>query len=60
METYGMLRHLADSWVLLGMFLGFVGMIFFLFRPGAKRQQQEAAKVIFRNDDRPMKTEVKP
>lgn len=50
METYTALRLFADSWGLLGMTLVFLGMIVFLFRPGAKRIHDEAADLPFRND----------
>ena len=53
METYSFLRHLADSWFLLGMALFFIGAIVFLFRPGGRASQQEAALSIFRNDTHP-------
>lgn len=53
METYSLLRHLADSWFLLGMTLFFVGAVAFLFRPGGRASQQEAALSIFRNDSHP-------
>lgn len=53
MHVYSFLRELADSWVLLGMFVLFVVAIVFLWRPGARRQQREAAESIFRNERRP-------
>lgn len=53
MERYTFLRQLADSWVLLLLVLFFIGAILFLFRPGARRQQREAAESIFRNEKRP-------
>jgi cytochrome c oxidase cbb3-type subunit IV len=53
METYQALRTFADSWGLLVLFLFFIGMIFWLFRPGARRLHDDAAKQIFRNEDRP-------
>ena len=53
METYTALRAFADSWHLLFMFLFFIGMVFFLFRPGGTKLHDESAKMIFRNDDRP-------
>lgn len=56
METYGTLRALADSWALLVMFLFFVGVVFWVFRPGAKKAQDEAANQIFRNEDKPKDT----
>jgi len=53
METYSFLRHMADSWFLLAMTLGFVGLCVWAFRPGSRKTQDEVAKSIFRNDDRP-------
>ncbi len=37
METYTLLREFADSWMLLLLFCIFVGMIFWVFRPGSKQ-----------------------
>lgn len=53
METYTLLRHLADSWGLLSMVIFFAGIALFVFRPGAAQAQDEAAMQIFRNDDHP-------
>lgn len=53
METYTLLRAFADSWAVLALLLFFLGMIAFLFRPGARHRQQDAATSIFRHDDRP-------
>lgn len=53
MDRYSFLRFLADSWVLLGLTLFFLGAVLFAFRPGARRLQSDAAASIFRNEDRP-------
>lgn len=53
METYSFLRQLADSWFLLAMTLGFLGICIWAFRPGARATHQEVATSIFRNDDHP-------
>ncbi|WP_341368429.1 cbb3-type cytochrome c oxidase subunit 3 [Yoonia sp. BS5-3] len=53
MDTYSWLRELADSWVLLAMFLFFVGSILWVFRPGSRAVHDETAQIPFRNDDRP-------
>lgn len=53
METYTLLRGFADSWYLLFMTLFFVGVIAWAWRPGARKGQDDAAAMIFRNDDRP-------
>jgi cytochrome c oxidase cbb3-type subunit 4 len=47
-----MLRHLADSWGLLAMMGIFVVLIAWPFlRPGGKQRSNEAATMIFRDDD---------
>ena len=53
METYTALRAFADSWHLLFMFVFFIGMVIFIFRPGSRKLHDESANMIFRNDDRP-------
>ena len=53
METYTALRAFADSWHLLFMFVFFIGMVIFIFRPGSRKLHDETANMIFRNDDRP-------
>lgn len=53
MERYTLLRGLADSWALLALTLIFAGAILFVFRPGSRRAQQDAAESIFRNETKP-------
>lgn len=50
---YHILREIADSWVLLALFLFFVGAIFWAIRPGSRRTHDDAAAVVFRNEDMP-------
>ncbi len=50
-STYDALRHFADSWGLLAMVLVFVGLAAWPFRPGARDANDEAAGMIFRDDD---------
>lgn len=50
MSTYSVLRQLADSWILLVLLLIFIGVIFWVFRPGSRRLHDDAADVPFRND----------
>lgn len=59
MQTYTLLRQIADSWALLGLTLFFVGMILFLFRPGGGRVQRDAAESIFRHENRPATADEK-
>ncbi|MFO1088630.1 MAG: cbb3-type cytochrome c oxidase subunit 3 [Hyphomicrobiales bacterium] len=51
METYTAMRHFADSWGLLGMFLVFIGVIVFVFRPGSAKQYQHDAMIPLRDDE---------
>lgn len=53
METYSLLREFADSWSLLLMFVFFLGIGVWAFRPGSRKVHEESASMIFRNDDRP-------
>jgi cytochrome c oxidase cbb3-type subunit 4 len=53
MDTYSLLRQIADSWVLLAMFLFFVGVIVWAFRPGSRAIHAETSQIPFRNEDRP-------
>ena len=48
---YNTLRHIADSWGLLYMFLIFIGVIAFTFRPGSKKQANENAHIPLREDE---------
>lgn len=50
METYTAMRHFADSWALLGMTLFFLGVVAFIFRPGAKAAANQAAAIPFNHD----------
>ncbi|MFI0394986.1 cbb3-type cytochrome c oxidase subunit 3 [Paracoccus jiaweipingae] len=59
MDTYSLLRQIADSWVMLALLLVFVGVILFVWRPGARRMQQDAAESIFRNEKRPAPADEK-
>ena len=50
-EFYDLLRHFADSWALLAMFVCFVVLIAWPFRPGARRINEEVARKIFEDED---------
>ena len=47
---YNTMRHLADSWGLLYLFVVFVGVILFTFRPGSKKQAEKNAEIPLRED----------
>lgn len=53
MEHYTLLRHFADSWALLVLFLLFLGLIIWVYRPGARKLHDEIAQSIFQNEDKP-------
>ncbi|MGP3697797.1 cbb3-type cytochrome c oxidase subunit 3 [Rhodobacter sp. NSM] len=53
METYSLLRAFADSWMLIVMTLFFVGVVFWAFRPGSRKQHDDAANAIFRHERKP-------
>jgi cytochrome c oxidase cbb3-type subunit IV len=53
MDDYGTLRGLADSWGLVLMVLAFVAVVVWVFRPGGRKNQDDAARMIFRNEDQP-------
>ncbi len=57
MEDYTFLRQFADSWGLLALFIFFVGVILWVFRPGATRQYRDTADIPFRHDDKPAQSE---
>lgn len=53
MDTYSLMRHFADSWMLLFMFLFFTGVILWVFRPGSTAEHRDSANMIFRHDAAP-------
>jgi cytochrome c oxidase cbb3-type subunit 4 len=53
MEIYTLLREFADSWMLLFLFLVFVTVIVWAFRPGSTKIYQDVANIPFRNVDAP-------
>ena len=50
METYTALRQFADSWALAAMTIFFVGVVVFTFRPGSRKQAEEAARIPLKDD----------
>jgi len=53
METYSFLREFADSWMLLTLFAFFIGVVIFVFRPGASKAYENPANIPFRHEDKP-------
>lgn len=54
MDTYSFLRELADSWVLLAMFVFFIGAGIWAFWPSQKPARDDAAGIPFRNATAPL------
>jgi len=52
METYPLLRQFADSWGMLAMLVGFIGIVAWVL-PGRPAKYRDAADTIFRHEDRP-------
>ena len=52
MDKYTVLREFADSWGLLAMFLFFIGVVLYTFRPGSKSVHADAANIPLRHGDR--------
>lgn len=50
MDTYSILREIADSWVLLAMFLFFVGVAVWAFLPSQRAAREDARMIPFRNE----------
>lgn len=51
MSVYETMRHFADSWGLLAMFIIFVVLCAWPFRPGARERNRDAATLIFKDDN---------
>ena len=47
---YSIFREFADSWGLLYLFVLFVGVIAFTFRPGSAKKADEIAQIPFKED----------
>ncbi|MEO0636336.1 MAG: cbb3-type cytochrome c oxidase subunit 3 [Pseudomonadota bacterium] len=48
--NYQDMRTFADSWGLLYMFLIFIGVVIWTFRPGGRPINDDAAQIPFRED----------
>lgn len=49
--TYDVLRHFADSWGLVLMVVLFLTFAGWAFRPGSRQISNDAAQMIFKDDD---------
>jgi len=54
MDTYSLLREFADSWMLLFLFLFFIGIVFWAFRPGSRDAHKDSADIPFRHEKKPV------
>jgi cytochrome c oxidase cbb3-type subunit 4 len=57
MDLYSLMRQFADSWALLALFLVFVGVILWAFRPGSTRVHEDISNIPFRHEDKPAPAE---
>ena len=48
---YNFLREMADSWGLLFMFVVFVAVVIYAFRPGSRDMHDAIANIPLRNDE---------
>ena len=53
MDTYSIFREIADSWVLLAMFVFFLATVVWAFRPGSRETHKDIANIPFRHEDKP-------
>lgn len=57
MEHYSLLREFADSIGLAALFAFFVGVVFWIFRPGSSKQYRDTANIPFRHEEKPAQSE---
>jgi cytochrome c oxidase cbb3-type subunit 4 len=60
MTTYDWMREFADSWMLLTLFLIFVGVAIYTFRPGSRARHADIANIPLRHEDAPLSDEETP
>ncbi len=47
---YNEFRHFADSIGLVFLVVFFVGVVFFVFRPGSRKRYEDASRIPFKED----------
>ncbi|MDI3336961.1 cbb3-type cytochrome c oxidase subunit 3 [Defluviimonas aestuarii] len=57
MDLYTITRQFADSWALLALFLVFLGVVLWAFRPGSRRVHDDISNIPFRHEDKPAPAE---
>lgn len=50
MDMYSLLREIADSWILLAMFVYFAGVAVWAYWPSQSQARREAQMIPFRED----------
>ncbi len=60
--TYALLRELAGTWMLVGMFAVFIIAVIWAFRPGSRQLHRDISNIPFRHEDAPARDdeEVRP
>ncbi len=53
MDMYSLMREFADSWALLALFVVFLGVVLWAYRPGSRAVHDDIAQSIFRHDLKP-------
>jgi len=59
MNDYDAVRHFADSYGLAAMVVAFALFVFWVFRPGARRHYDDAATLIFAEEQESSDTQDK-
>ena len=50
---YHIFREFADSWFLIFLFAFFLGIVFWVFRPGSRKTYEDTSEIPFRHEDKP-------
>ena len=58
--TFDTFQAFALSWGMLGFFVFFIGAVLWLWRPGARAAQQDAAQAPFRHENAPAEDQPAP
>jgi cytochrome c oxidase cbb3-type subunit 4 len=53
MNTYEVLREFAASWAMLALFVFFICVVIWAYRPGSRKTHEDIANIPFRHEDRP-------
>ena len=55
-DSYTIMRIFAGTGGLVFMFLVFIGIVLFAFRPGSRKVHRDTANIPFRHDDKPARS----